>query len=204
MPDAAPSFKGYRIYPRGFLGASLGEQIKPAERPSAAQLRSHVYHPDWFKGPVNPREVNRNIENMWRSFNDAYHSFDNMEFREKILKIALDAFGTRDFSEWVKIQLDGPSTGDLHIEFISDTMNFIQHGKRKLGLHGWTSMLSLSEITHNQTKDDGSFGWFFVDPETKYNRNVTLVDVLQRWCSRQGGFADLAQTLHVLFGELTA
>jgi hypothetical protein len=201
MPDTAPSYKGYRIYPRGFLGASLGEQIKPTERAGAAALKTHNYHPDWFKGLTNPKEVNRNIESMWRHMNDHHHSIDDMEFREKVLRIALNAFGTSDFLEWVMIQQNGPSTGDMHMEFLRNTLEFIQTGKRAVGLHAWTTMLSTMDITHNQTKDDGSFTWFFVD-DNKSARNVALIDVIQRWCSHPNGFADMIQTLHVLFGEV--
>jgi len=201
MRDLAPAYKGYRIYPRGFLGASLGEQIAPSERPAAIQLRTHTFHPDWFKQTQEPKEVNRNIEGMWRHMNETFGAFDNFEFREKVLCIALTAFGTSNFADWLKVQQDGPSTGDMHMEFLRDTFGFIMTGKRKMNLHNWTLLLSMTEITHNVTKDDGSFDAFFRSSDKRL-QNTKLIDVIQRWCSQPSGFADLAQTLHVLFGEL--
>jgi hypothetical protein len=201
MADMAPVYKGYRVYPRGFLGASLGEQLKATERPLAIQLQRHTYHPDWFKGSKAPREVNRNIERMWRHLNDHHNAIDDIEFREKILTVALNAFGTKNFHDWLSIQLSGPSTGDLHMDFITDTLRFIETGKRQLNLHSWTTMLSLSEVKHNETPNEGQFAWFFQN-EAGRPKNMDLVDVIQRWCSQPGGFADLAQTLHVFFGEV--
>lgn len=197
MPDLAPTYKGFRVYPRGFLGAALGDLIKAPERAYSSQLKMHTYHPDWFKNAKTTREVNRNIESMWRHMNDHHLAIDDIEFREKILKIALNAFGASDFHQWVSIQMSGPSTGDIHMDFLQDTLNFIDTGRRRMNLHTWTTMLSMTEITHNETPDEGQFAWFF-----KGNRNVKLVDVIQRWCGQPNGFADLAQTLHVLFGEV--
>lgn len=205
MADNAPLYKGFRVYPRGFLGASLGEQIKQAERPFAGSLKTHTYHPDWFKPAQAPREVNRNIENMWRKAQEHRFVFDDINFREELLKIALQAFGTMSFQEWVSINQQGPSTGDMHMEFIQDTLQFIQTGKRSMNLHSWTMMLSLSEVTHNDTPNEGQFKWFFVNENAfgpQRCRNQSVVDVIQRWCSQEGGFIDMAQTLHVLFGEI--
>jgi hypothetical protein len=201
MPDTAPAYKGFRVYPRGFLGASLGEQIKPTERSAASQLRSYQYHPDWFKNQVNPKEVNQNIEALWAALNDSYGAADSMEFREKILRVALNAFGTKDFVEWINIQMNGPSTGDMHMKFLHETLTFIETGKRGMSLHNWGAMLSLSEITHNETPNEGQFNWFFITGD-KRPKNTTLIDVIQRWCSQPSGFIDLAHTLHVLFGEV--
>lgn len=201
MPDKAPAFKGYRIYPRGFLGASLGEQIKPSERPSAAGLKTHQYHPDWFKPNMTVVEHNRNIEDIWRRLHESHAAIDHMDFRDQILLVAKSAFGTQDFLEWVLIQQQGPSTGDIHMDFLRDTLTFIMTGRRGINLHAWTSMLSDAEVRRSVTKTDGSMTWFFID-EAGRQRNVMMDDVLQRWCSHPSGFADLAQTLHVLFGEI--
>lgn len=201
MPDTAPAYKGFRVYPRGFLGASLGEQIKPTERSAAAQLRSYQYHPDWFKNQTVPREVNQNIEALWAALNDSYGAADSMAFREKILRVALNAFGTKDFCEWIDIQMKGPSTGDLHVKFLQEMLTFIDTGKHSMSLHNWGAMLALSEITHNETPNEGQFNWFFITGD-KRPKNTNLIDVIQRWCSHPGGFIDLAHTLHVLFGEV--
>jgi hypothetical protein len=201
MPDTAPAYKGFRVYPRGFLGASLGEQIKPTERSAAASLRSYQYHPDWFKAPASAKEINQNIEALWAKLNDSYGAMDSMEFREKVLRIALNAFGTQNFYDWINVQISGPSTGDIHMRFLQDMLEFIETGKHQMSLHNWSGLLSLSEITHNETPNEGQFNWFFITGD-KRPKNMQLVDVIQRWCSQPNGFIDLAHTLHVLFGEV--
>lgn len=201
MPDLAPMYKGYRVYPRGFLGAGLGEQIKTPERPFAINLRAHTYHPGWLQANKPAREVNRNIESMWRHLNDHHLAIDDIEFREKVLRVALNAFGTPDFHQWLTVQMDGPSTGDLHMDFLQDTLRFIETGRRQMNLHSWSQMLSLSDVTHNDTPNEGQFAWFFQN-ETQQSKNLSVIDVVQRWCSQSSGFADLVQTLHVLFGDV--
>lgn len=200
MPDFAPAYKGYRVYPRGFLGANLGEQVKPTERPFAAQLRSHTYHPAWLNGTPNPKEVNRAIDGLWRHLNDGPSVLDAVEYREKVLTVALKAFGTPDFYEWLNVQIKGPSTGDLHMRFLQDTLEFIETGHRSLNLHAWAAMLSMSNITHDDV-DESQFNWFFITTD-KRPKNMSVIDVVQRWCGQNGGFADMIQTLHVLFGEV--
>jgi hypothetical protein len=200
MPDQAPVFEGYRVYPRGFLGASLGEQIKPSENPANSDLMTHNYHPDWFKVNKAPREVNRNVEALWARLNSTHHEIDNIEFREYMLKIALKAFGTDNFLDWVYAHLKAPSTGELQIDFLRDTLKFIQTGQRTLNVFTWLSMLSKMEVVANKTADDGSMNYFFVN-ENGHARNISVIDVIQRWCSQPGGFADLGTTLHILFGE---
>lgn len=203
MRDAAQSFSGFRVYPRGFLGASLGVNAQTALRPYHERIQSHVYHPDMLKRPKLEVEINRNVEKIWSRFLGHEGALWNFEFRETVLKIALGAFGTEDFKQWVDVQFKGPATGELHADFIYDTLNFIQTGQRKLTLMNWIPMLTLSEAGSNITVADKEIiKSFFIDSRNGLAKNIKLVDVLQRWCSHPGGFEDLVQSLHVLFGDI--
>lgn len=201
MPDLAPVFKGYRVYPRGFLGASLGEQIKPSDNPAVTDLLQHNYHPDWFKANKPPREINKNVEMLWAKLNSTSHQIDNIEFREHILRVALKAFGTQSFLDWTYANVEAPSTGELHMDFIRDTLRYIDTGQRTLNIFTWLSLLSKTEVIANKTPDDGTLKEHFIDAPTGVARNHTVIDVIQRWCSQTGGFADLGTSLHILFGE---
>jgi hypothetical protein len=202
MRDLAPVFKGYRIYPRGFLGAALGIQPKPIVKPHEARVRTHQFNPAMFQAPRVDVEVNHNVEEIWsRMLRHSYSTLD-FNFREKVLIVALGAFGTTDFRQWVYTQFEGPSTGELHAEFVEDTLKFILTGKRKMTVTNWESLLTLSDITTNVTAHSKQINEFFTNPDTKQTINLKLTDVLIRWCSHEGGFEDLVQTLHVLFGDI--
>lgn len=204
MRDQAPLFQGFRIYPRGFLGASVGIDGSLSDRPFMSQIQTHQYHPEMFQPPKMPKEVNNNVERLWQTVLDKQGIVGSFEFREKILQVAFEAFGTISFFDWIAVQLKGPSTGDMHIEFLKDTMKFIMTGKRKLSLHSWTDVLTLSSITSNETVTEAEIASFFVNADTKQGMNIQLIDVIQRWCAQEGGFEDLVQTLHVLFGSIKA
>lgn len=202
MRDTAPIFQGFRVYPRGFLGASLGAHAEASDRPFMSHLQTHQYHPDQFRQAKTPREVNHNVENLWKRVLDQQGVMNSFEFREKVLKVALQAFGTDNFRNWIDVQISGPSTGDMHMDFLRDTLRFIESGQRRMTLHSWTAVLTLSSVDSNITKELPGLNDFFVCQQTKRGKNIKMIDVLQRWCSQEGGFEDLAQTLHVLFGDV--
>lgn len=201
MRDQAPTFQGLRVYPRGFLGANIGVRIQDTLRPFNSMLQTHVYHPDMFKPPSSPVEVNWNIEEMYRYMLKTPLATANMQFRERVFRLALFSFGTRDWYSWVKAQYEGPATGELHAEFIEDTLVYLRTGKRRMQPHVWASLLQLSDIGTNVNNME-SIRAFFVDPQDKSKmKKYDIVDIIQMWCSHEGGIEDLAQTLHVLFGD---
>lgn len=202
MPDVAASAVGLRVYPRGFLGGNIGVPMKPTKRPFEELVLRHQYHPGMFSLPKLPVLANHNIENITSKFLKQSMAILDVEFRELVLKVALGAFGTQDFRQWIYAQHDAGTTGELHIDFLQDTLNFIQYGKRDLSLSNWLPMLTLADVGSNVTPVEERVKLFFSDPETERERNASLVDVIQRWCSQDGGFEDMIQTLHVLFGEI--
>lgn len=202
MPDVAASSMGFRVYPRGFLGGNIGVPLKPTTRPYQDQIQKHQFHPGMFSLPKQQVLANHNIEHISSKFLKQSMAILDPEFREKVLMVALGAFGTQDFRQWINAQHEAGTTGELHICFLQDTLNFIQYGRRDLSVTGWLPMLTLSDVGSNVTPMSEETKKFFIDPETGRERNASLVDVLQRWCSQDGGFEDLIQTLHVLFGEI--
>lgn len=201
MRDQALTFQGMRIYPRGFLGANIGVRIQDTLRPFNSMLQTHVYHPDMFKPPQVPVEVNWNIEEMYRYMLKTPLATADMKFRERVFRLALASFGTNDFYTWVSANYRGPATGELHADFIEDCLVFIRTGKRRMQCHVWASILQLSDIGSNVTNMD-SIKAFFIDPNNKsVIKSYSIVDIVQMWCSHEGGIEDLAQSLHVLFGD---
>ena len=201
MRDQAPTSQGLRVYPRGFLGANIGVRIQDTLRPFNSMLQTHQYHHDMFKPQSMPVEVNWNIEEMYRYMLKTPLATGDMKFRERVLRLALQSFGTNDWYTWVSANYKGPATGELHAEFIEDCLVFIRTGKRRMSCHVWATLLQLSDIGTNVTNMDAIEG-FFVDPmKPSQLKPYSLVDILQLWCGHDGGFEDLAQSLHVLFGD---
>lgn len=199
-----PRFQGYRIYPRGFLGADLGMTPKDVLRPYEHRLGHHQYHPDMFRAPKASVEINKNVETAWVHMLRHGAATGDFDFRQNVLTIAMGAFGTNDFLEWTNMQISGPSTGHLHVEFIEDTLRFITTGKRHMTVTNWLGILGISDLGSNVTTKSEDIAAFFIHPLNNTVTNTKLVEVIQRWCSHEGGIEDLVQTLHVLFGDIVS
>jgi hypothetical protein len=182
----------------------VGIVAAPAIRPHEAIIKQHAYHPNMFQAKRPVVEVNQNVENAWTHFLKNSGSTMNFDFREKILLVALEAFGTMDFKAWVDTQFKGPSTGELHAKFIEDTLGFILTGKREMSLQNWEAVLTMADIETNITQHTENIKAFFLDSTGKTPVNYRLQDVLIRWCGQEGGIEDLVQTLHVLFGDIVS
>lgn len=206
MLDAAPKFKGLRIYPRGFIGADLGVLPKSILLGHEQRVRQHTFHPNMFQPEKPDVEVNRNVEEIWSFYMRNKGALANFEFREKLLKTALTAFGTKDFMTWTRLQYEGPVSGELHTKFLDDMLNYILTGRRSLAVDAWSTMLVVRDIHNNVTPVPHRHFThdFFVDPNNPNRaRNADLETVLILWTSHEGGFDDLIQTLHLLFGDLS-
>ncbi len=192
----------FHIYPRGFLGARLGKPVEKTLRPFEDVVRSHHYHVDMFNQPSPTIQVNANVEALYSQHMQGTGATLSFDFREKVLQVALEAFGTSDFKHWFISQHRSPATGDLHRRFLDDILAFIVTGRRNMALETWAALLTYSDIDGNITPltpevidmFDRSFG---------KDQPVSLVDVMVMWCSQPNGIEDLLHTLHILFGNFS-
>ncbi|WP_233875182.1 hypothetical protein [Paraburkholderia adhaesiva] len=222
MPDIHPGSHGnpaapgtFRLYPRGFLGKILPPRLVVKPRPFDVRIRTTP-----IAGIVVPQQItadaNAAVEMLYAQYIKRAAATMSFEFREKILIVALDAFGTASFSDWYATQAESPSFGDTHQRFLDDTLRFIRHGRRNLSLEAWASFLLPSEggtrpVGASEFGDAAESsevaGEFFsymqsAQPVTAGATTVLLADVIQQWTSRPGGIEDLLGTLHLLFGNL--
>ncbi|EKD22684.1 MAG: hypothetical protein ACD_84C00011G0001, partial [uncultured bacterium] len=155
-----------RQYPRGFLGTNVD---------SAGIDTANVA-----------------VETLYAQYIKNNIATCTPEFRHSILKVALNAFGTKDFSDWFLTQPKSPSYGDMHERFLIDTLRFIETGRRDLSLESWSILLKKttervsSKLNVKITRD--FFGIYNdLASLSKAERNVQLTDVIQNWCSQPGG-----------------
>jgi hypothetical protein len=219
MPDIHPGTHGtpgaLRLYPRGFLGKTLPPRLVVKPRPFDVRIRTTP-----IAGIVVPQQntadANPAVEMLYAQYVKRAAATMSFEFREKILIVALDAFGTASFTDWYASQPESPSVGDTHQRFLDDTLHFIRCGRRNLPLESWVSFLLPFDggrrLAHvSETSEDNGPGKtaeeFFsymqsTQPIAAGHGTVLLADVIQQWTSRPGGIEDLLGTLHLLFGNL--
>lgn len=100
-----------------------------------------------------------------------------------------------NFVEWAKDQQANANLRGYNYDFLVDTINFINSGKRKLSVMNWHDLVSEDDFpTHGNNVvravplDLGMF-----ENDSAY--------VVTKWCSRDGGFEDMVQSLYLIFGR---
>lgn len=204
MPELAQS-AGFILYPRGFFGAVTTPSIKKQPKPFSGSVNRlqpgvNLFHNQRSGDTIT---VNENVETLYAQLISRVDTIDNFDFREKLLKVALGAFGTPMFDFWYSQQKYSPSAGDLHREFLEDTLQFIQTGVRSQHLETWNVLVTFSDRGERENVlSDKAAEFFGISSHgvRREPRNSNLVDVLSAWTSQPGGFTDLLFTLHILFG----
>lgn len=154
----------------------------PAEPSLRGYLPPLVYHSDKIK------------ELYDRRF-DADFKPTSWAYRRAALVLAKTHL--QRFRVWLTEQTNGEYLYGRRLEFLLDTLNFIQTGKRKMGVNNWFELLEENpapdrySVPRNAKEQLFSF-------EIPYN---SIVDLLVQWTTHTGGFDDMVCTLNILFGS---
>jgi hypothetical protein len=201
--------KNILVYNRGFLGFDNGVSTPEAGASLEQIITAIKLNRDIPK--KNPGVSNNEINTLWKQFRGGDQYVTSFEFRENILLAALDAFGTKDFREWLNIQGRSPYLTEMHRRFLNDTLRFILNGTRAAVMQNWRRLIQPTDITPNDRDVPVEFGDFFaasyevsaLESSAGLGEKPTaeLTSVLHQWVSREGGHEDLIETLHILFGS---
>ena len=192
-----------RMHPRGFLGGFPPPQI---ERESVIDrpVFDHQYRLNIVK-PSDPSTYpNKNITALYTQQIGGGLAPTLLAFREQVLKEALAAFGISRFDRWYLQQLQSPAYGDNHARFLDDTFNFIRGKRREMHPMTWASLIDMEKNPGNLKPSAIAVEFFDlrnVNADVRFTANDELVNVIQTWCSRPGGFEDMLCTLNILFGS---
>lgn len=195
----------FSIYPRGFLGARAGEGVdRLIQRPDP--IFKQVQHTFKFPEVQNVKAYsNKSVDKYWKAYLNRIGDTGTFQFRENVLLVALEAFGTMEFALWYSKQFVSPSVGDMHHRFLDDTLRFIQEGRREMCMENWSALLRQPDTPDTKELISDYAAQFFGISSTGMNyapRSNDLIDILQRWTAQPNGFEDLLSTLHILFGAL--
>ena len=150
-------------------------------------------------GNIEGHTASREVESLWDDVVAGDPAYKTFEFREKILRVAIPAFGTDTIYEWVVAQ----AQSDMHTEYqqrwIEETLQYVFLGKpREYSYNVWFSMITsghgdktklMSRIVNDTVGRNGAF------------HQCTILEFINRWVSQPRGVDDLISSLHVLFGK---
>lgn len=189
------------LYSRGFMGSrASGVEIAPFRK-----RRLHVLSLfDLNREEVNKVIVNDGLAQCYERLVRKDVSGDDFDFREQVIKLALRAFGTQNVSTWLLTNLRSPALSQQHADFISDTICFVKTGKREYPIQMWERMITAGTndpIRPSDYKTEAYRAYGVSTQVDLFRTQQTLIDFIQSWISRPGGFVDLVYTLNILFGE---
>jgi len=194
-----------RAYPRGFLGGDIVVQVAHAQQVIASQVNHMQYKADDSNMRSGDIQPNPYVESLYTSYTTNNITAGSPEFRTAVLKVALSAFGTTSFLLWVINQYKNPLAGNLHNDFILDTLKFISTGARDMSLENWMALITIGDgSTAVGTVGDKVKEFFNVNKDAPIETarfNIDLLEVIQTWCSKPNGLEDLLGTMHILFGK---
>lgn len=203
MPELANS-AGFMLYPRGFFGAVAAPAIKRQPRPFAKEVNRLQNDLNIFLSQSGGKlTLNENVEALHARMVNDFVSFGDFDFREKVLKTALKAFGTLDFYMWYSQQKYSPSAGEMHRAFLIDTLKFIEHGERRMPVNNWNDLISYADKGEpNATLSEEACEFFGISSNgiVRERRNYDLLDIIAKWTSQPGGWQDMLGSLHIFFG----
>lgn len=188
------------VYPRGFLGFDIG---LPAEN-RGSNISKILEAVSLNKTVARSKVVisNHQVENQWKQYKSGDRFVHSFAFREQILKVALEAFGTKSFYDWCVLQSESPYLTEMHKRFLNDTFNFIQVGKRSVNIMSWMKLVTVKELSANDEVPVYQYQKFFgMTSPIHFRREQDLASAITAWVSQPGGFDDLVGTLHIFFGD---
>lgn len=169
--------------------------------PSIPTIRSAVIFSE-FKPPLQNFFYSELITELYDNYSANRRLMDDMDFRERLLRAAFEAFGTPMVAKWIMLQQNTDVVTALHMRFLIDTFEFIVTGnERYMQPTSWIDLIEHSESAHTVKVDAASY----LKLKNKLNgyREIpsSFVELIATWTRRKNGFEDLLVSLFVIFGR---
>ncbi len=191
--------KSVVVYPRGFFGFDIGLPIQK-ETTDIKKLMNSVRFNKVNVSRDRTVISNEEIETLYTKSYKNEAGVRTMEFRERILKAALTAFGTKSFYEWCELQLGNPYFTNMHKRFLNDTFQFIQTGQRDLNISNWDKLVMAKQADAVDQKTPYLFREYFkMNQVALFRRTFATSGTVQSWVSQPGGFEDMVRSLRIIF-----
>lgn len=194
-----------KIYPSGFLGSANVIQTEPIDM--IVNVKNLLNRTRVNKS--TPYTASQEIALMWEEALMNSKEFKSFEYKEKILVLAMKAFGTRLFKHWIDAQVDNVMSGDTHYRWIDETLKYVLEGTpRSFQFNTWLTVLSAARPdTEAKGYSKVMYSHFgnrrptILQGPGRNPRTMTVVDFIHAWVSRENGIEDLTASLNVLFGK---
>jgi hypothetical protein len=188
----------YPVLQSGFVavgpeGLTLPDPIEPT-------IRQSVIFKE-FKSPLLNYHFSPAVTELFNNWSAKKEVLREFDFRERLLKVAFKAFGTKEFRAWLLLQLEAETLSALHKKFLLETCDYILNGTaRRLSNVQWVNLLEAGPTTASVRLSPSEF-LSNKDGVREYtNIPEKMVELIVRWTQHRDGFEDLLVCLYVIFG----
>lgn len=185
------------VYPRGFAGYSVGWPIVRVESDLSVQNVAARY------ANLNARErvsvSAGNVEALYKEFMAQYRTPKSLSFIEDLYAVAVNAFGTANFYDWLHMQTQNPFFTSDHRDFLNETLEFIFGRERLVSMGSWRVVVNFHMNEAGPVVKDYRYQQYFLDRDPSLQ---SVTSIVRTWMARPGGAQDLLATLHILFGDV--
>lgn len=191
-------------YPSGFLGSSTVAQTAATDM-NEISFSMLLSRKDTDNVPKATSSIE--INTIWNDVLSNKDDINTFEYKERIIRYALTAFGTTTVSEWLSVQSANPEFTKDHHRFIDETIQFVAEGKKRIiTANNWIVLLNSNKVEHSTLKYSEVQQRWLLSNNTDLafsdanNVNKTFKSFITDWVCQDKGIDDLTSTLFVLFG----
>lgn len=189
------AFTELKIYPSGFLGSSTAPQIEE----SAIQAVRQRLFGTTVAADTPVFSANRDVTNLWKEIVSDTPDFKSFAFKERIIKAAIQAFGTKTIKAWVEAQHRSQFHTQYHQNWIEETLNFVLGSRPRCYPHNvWFPLMRCGQ---GEPISSPSMAVRRILEEVPDMHALSIEDFVVMWCRQPKGVDDMMASLNVLFGK---
>lgn len=187
------------LYPRGFYGYDAGLP-KIDTTPSAYDTALALMYRKNIRHGTKDLVTNDEVNKLYQLAISHGPGVNTIAYRERLLLVALKAFGTTSFYDWCKLQDENENLNGTHVRFLNDTLQFIAKGTRSTSISNWERIVSTKAKRLATSGQQFLYKDFFkLNQVALFRRPLSITNTIQSWVSQPGGYEDLVRTLYILF-----
>lgn len=183
--------------------------------PSRDRIVRSILQKDYITSN-NENKYDPEVDDVYRAYLADKRAMRSFEFRERILKAAINNFRKDTFDEWVEFQNATKLMAPIHVEFIEETIKYVWYSKKRLlTFDTWGYLVENKPLENNHRIDipllkvkvnfdsrfDSTKDIILSRDADSVNDAWSLDNFLATWVARDGGFNDLLETLNIIFGD---
>lgn len=139
------------------------------------------------------------VDSLFEKLRGGTHTHHDFDYFMGVTRKALELLGTDP--NWIVAQTFNPNLDRYRIDFLVDTLIYIETGKRSQSLMTWRALCCDKTLTDAKgiTLRGHSINKKIVLPKAiLFSQPASIISA---WISYDGGFADLVESLYMMFGS---